>query len=275
MSGKAVGARAQLEAAFGPIFERPLFVHAHPDDEALQAGAVTLALADSGARVAVLTATRGERGEAIPGVLPAGASAADFVELRIRETERGRALLGVRESSFLGEGTARQAGFPERRYEDSGMRWIRPGLAGPDANASAASFTGAELREAAGDAAAYARAIGASVLIGYDVDGSYGHPDHVRAHDVGALAAQLAGIPFLQIVSDHQGEDVGAGAQTANTARVAARAVVVAEGAERERLLAALRCFASQFRVEEDGRIRHVGGNTQPLPVRNELILAR
>ena len=57
----------KLEDIFG---KAPLFVHAHPDDETLQTGALLAACHNEGLRTTVVTATRGERGEIVQGVIP-------------------------------------------------------------------------------------------------------------------------------------------------------------------------------------------------------------
>ncbi len=46
-----------------------LFVHAHPDDETISTGALIAELVARNIRVFLLTATRGERGEVVPGPL--------------------------------------------------------------------------------------------------------------------------------------------------------------------------------------------------------------
>jgi LmbE family N-acetylglucosaminyl deacetylase len=56
-------------------------------------------------------------------------------------------------------------------------------------------FVRAPVEEAAGRLADVLRQEGASVLLSYDANGGYGHRDHVRVHEVGARAAELAGTP--------------------------------------------------------------------------------
>ncbi len=46
-----------------------VFLHAHPDDEALATGGTMARLADAGHRVVLVVATHGEEGEPVPGVL--------------------------------------------------------------------------------------------------------------------------------------------------------------------------------------------------------------
>ena len=105
------------------------FVHAHPDDETLASGALIAHLVHLGHRVSVLTATRGEMGEVVPGPLSQLAGTPEL-ELR-REQELAGALdvLGVTDHAFLGTPPAR-AGGSVRRYLDSGMRWVSEHVAG-------------------------------------------------------------------------------------------------------------------------------------------------
>jgi LmbE family N-acetylglucosaminyl deacetylase len=56
-----------------------------------------------------------------------------------------------------------------------------------------ARFARADLDEAAARLAAILLEEHAGLLLSYDVAGGYGHPDHVKMHQVGARAAQLAG----------------------------------------------------------------------------------
>lgn len=91
---------------------RVLFLHAHPDDETLATGALIADLIARGVEVAVVTATRGERGEITdPGL------AEDLVALRERELAAALAVLGVRHHAFLGTPPAR-AGDPGLRRDD-------------------------------------------------------------------------------------------------------------------------------------------------------------
>ncbi|MDY5135733.1 PIG-L family deacetylase, partial [Actinotignum timonense] len=106
-----------------PLFARTLFLHAHPDDEAIQAGGLTALLTAAGHRVSILTCTRGEEGEAVPGTLPAGAGEAELVARREAEITRARAILGVTDGFWLGTVPALAPGAAPRRYRDSGMAW--------------------------------------------------------------------------------------------------------------------------------------------------------
>lgn len=226
-----------------------LFVHAHPDDEVLATGAILLALRRAGTECRVLTCSRGEQGEAIPGSLPPGVKLA---EVRERELACSLATLGVAGPGlFLGAAPARAEDLAPRRYTDSGMRWVTPTVAGPGESAGPDSLTAAPLAEVVGDIVAGARANPPGALVSYDDDGGYGHPDHIRAHAATLAAARILGLPYLAIttrrdLADHWYE----------------------AGPDLDQLVAAHGCYPTQFRVEQrpDGPgIVHVGGQHQDL----------
>lgn len=145
--------------------------HAHPDDEAvLTSGTMARAAAD-GHRVVLVLATDGDLGQtADPG--PAG--------LRARRLDEARAsarLLGVARIEHLG-------------YADSGA-----GAELPPDPPGRTRFVRAPVEEAAERLAEILRAEQADVLLSHDRCGGYGHRDHVRVHEVGARARELAGTP--------------------------------------------------------------------------------
>ncbi|WP_229789312.1 N-acetyl-1-D-myo-inositol-2-amino-2-deoxy-alpha-D-glucopyranoside deacetylase [Pilimelia terevasa] len=156
-----------------------LFVHAHPDDEVIGTGATMARYAAAGARVTLVTCTLGEEGEIhVPAL--AGLAAAEADQLggyRIGELAASCAALGVADHRFLGG-----AG----RYRDSGMM-------GDPANDAPRCFWRADLDEAAGHLVAVLREVRPQVLVTYDPNGFYGHPDHIQAHRVAMRAAELAG----------------------------------------------------------------------------------
>lgn len=142
-----------------------VFLHAHPDDEAIFTGGTIALLTASGCRVAVVFATSGELG------LGAGP---DLGETRRAEAAEACSLLGVDRVVFLD-------------HHDSGLD-----AHGRDQPSGA--FAGVSVAEAAGQLADIVRHEGATALVTYDPLGVYGHPDHVHAHSVGAEAAALAGL---------------------------------------------------------------------------------
>jgi N-acetyl-1-D-myo-inositol-2-amino-2-deoxy-alpha-D-glucopyranoside deacetylase len=80
------------------------------------------------------------------------------------------------------------------RYEDSGMVWVGGARAGavPPEDLPAGAFVGVPLDEAAGRLAGLLRARRPAVVATYDPEGGYGHPDHVRVHEVTMRAVALA-----------------------------------------------------------------------------------
>lgn len=139
--------------------------HAHPDDEALLTGGTLARLAAEGHRTVIVVACDGVMGEAI----------GEGATRRLDELRASARVLGVARVVHLG-------------YADSGHGPILF----PDP-ADRVRFVRAPLEEAARRLADILRDERADVLIHYDPQGGYGHRDHVRVHEVGARAAQLAG----------------------------------------------------------------------------------
>ena len=161
---------------------RLLLVHAHPDDETINNGATMAGYISQGAAVTLVTCTRGEEGEVlVPSLAHLGASEENALGT-YRETELAAAMqeLRVTDHLFLGE--------PDRKYRDSGMMGTPP-------NKNQDSFWQADLDEVASRLVAIIRDRKPQVLITYDEYGGYGHPDHIKAHQVAMRAAQLAGDP--------------------------------------------------------------------------------
>ncbi|MEU6207524.1 N-acetyl-1-D-myo-inositol-2-amino-2-deoxy-alpha-D-glucopyranoside deacetylase, partial [Micromonospora musae] len=157
---------------------RLLLVHAHPDDETIGTGSTMAHYAATGAHVTLVTCTLGEEGEIhVPALAQLAADQADQLGgYRIAELAAACAALGVTDHRFLGG-----AG----RYRDSGMM----GLA---TNEHPRAFWQADLDEAAGHLVEVIREVRPQVMITYDENGFYGHPDHIQAHRVAMRAHQLA-----------------------------------------------------------------------------------
>lgn len=161
---------------------RLLLVHAHPDDETINNGATMAGYRALGAAVTLITCTRGEEGEVLVPSLAHLAAARDNALGSHRETELAKAMqeLNVTDFHFLGA--------PELQYRDSGMKDTPPNLV-------ADCFWKADLDEAAGRLVSIIRDRKPQVLITYDDYGGYGHPDHIKAHQVAMRAAELATDP--------------------------------------------------------------------------------
>ena len=146
-----------------------LLVHAHPDDECIATGGVMLRAHHDGIRVVLLTATRGEEGD-IHNMDPA-VTRPRLGEVRTEELRRSCEILGVDRQAFLG-------------YRDSGM-------AGAPSNDDPRAFHAAPLPEAAELVATFLREERPDVVVTYTADGTYWHPDHVKAHQTTVAALDL------------------------------------------------------------------------------------
>ena len=146
-----------------------VFIHAHPDDEALLTGGTMALLARAGHRVVLATATAGEAGLAETATPDLGRRRAD-------ELARAAALLGCARTVLLG-------------YPDSGMR--KHPVARPDA------FARQPVHVPARRLAELLCEEQADAVCCYDPAGGYGHPDHVQVHRIGLAAAELARTPVV------------------------------------------------------------------------------
>ena len=146
-----------------------LLVHAHPDDEAISTGGAMMKAKGEGHRVVLVTSTLGEAGEIYN--MDEKATRPRLGEVRTKELESAAKILGVDRLEFLG-------------YRDSGM-------VGTPENDDPRSFHQASLDEAAAKLASILREERPDVVVTYDADGTYGHPDHIKAHLVTNAALDL------------------------------------------------------------------------------------
>jgi N-acetyl-1-D-myo-inositol-2-amino-2-deoxy-alpha-D-glucopyranoside deacetylase len=170
-----------------PETPRLLFVHAHPDDETLTNGATIAHYTARGAQVHVVTCTLGEEGEVI-GERWAQLAVDHADQLggyRIGELTAALQALGVGAPIFLG----------------GPGRWRDSGMAGTAARRRL-RFIDADETEVVGELVTLIRLLRPHVVVTYDPNGGYGHPDHIHAHRVttAALAAAardgFAGTPW-------------------------------------------------------------------------------
>jgi N-acetyl-1-D-myo-inositol-2-amino-2-deoxy-alpha-D-glucopyranoside deacetylase len=157
---------------------RLLLVHAHPDDESIGTGATMAKYAAEGAQVTLVTCTLGELGEIIPPDLAHLAWDKDNTlgEYRIGELAAACDALGVKDHRFLGG---------PGHWHDSGMM-------GTPSNDWEGAFWRADLDEAAGLLARIIEDVRPQVLVTYDSNGFYGHPDHIQAHRVAWRAFEMS-----------------------------------------------------------------------------------
>lgn len=172
-----------------------LFVHAHPDDESIATGGTIAHLVRAGARVVVLTATRGEGGEVIGEELAhLAGDRQGLAAHRERELAAAMSAAGVTDHRFLGSTAPEaRAGFPARRFEDSGMVWGEDGHAHAPASMPDTSLCAAELDEVARRIATVVAELDPHLVITYGADGGYGHPDHRRCSDATVKALRMGG----------------------------------------------------------------------------------
>lgn len=157
-------------------------VHAHPDDETLATGVALAHHAARGDLVHVITATLGEEGEVIPQDLRHLEGDPALGPHRAGELHRAMAALGV-EHDYLAAGSSR---LSKPRWRDSGM-------AGSEAAAHPRAFAGAPIAVAADLLAERLGILLPDLVLTYDAQGGYGHPDHIQTHRV-AVAA-VASLP--------------------------------------------------------------------------------
>ncbi len=149
-----------------------LCLHAHPDDEAMLTGEL-LAKADAcGLRTVVVYGTRGEAGETEHDL-----GDETLGQRRAREALAACDRLGVDRVEFLD-------------HVDSGM-------AGTDGNADPAAFSNAEPAAVAATLSELLADEALLAVVGYDANGTYGHPDHVQVNRVAAALAERLGVPWL------------------------------------------------------------------------------
>ncbi|MHB8555398.1 MAG: PIG-L family deacetylase [Candidatus Dormibacteria bacterium] len=143
-----------------------MLVHAHPDDEVLSTGGVIHRYAREGIRIVLVTCTGGELGDGPGGVKPdqPGHDQKLVREVRRGELEASCKVLGIDHLELLG-------------YLDSGM-------SGWPQNERAGSLTGTPLLEELPKLLALMDQYQPQVVVTYDERGGYGHPDHIRAHQL-------------------------------------------------------------------------------------------
>ena len=150
-------------------------VHAHPDDESISTGGILARYAAEGVRTVLVTCTDGGCGDGVGGVKPGqeGHDRSAVVEARTAELRASASVLGVTHLELLG-------------YADSGM------MGWPENDAEGA-FWGVPVTEAAGRLAELIRHYQPQVLVTYDPNGFYGHPDHIQAHRITVEADRQTG----------------------------------------------------------------------------------
>jgi mycothiol conjugate amidase Mca len=152
-----------------------MVVHAHPDDEVIGTGGLFARSSAEGVRTVLVTCTLGEEGEIVVPEMDTPENHARLAEIREQELLAAVQLLGIQHLELL-------------NYRDSGM-------IGTPSNQHPESFAQADLDEATGRLVALVRRYRPQVLISYNEEGGYGHPDHINAHKITVAAFDAAGDP--------------------------------------------------------------------------------
>ena len=175
------GAGGEAEMARLDVPRRLLLVHAHPDDETIGTGATMARYAAEGVAVTLITCTLGEEGEILaPGLEHLAADQGDGLgQHRVGELAAAMEALRVTDHRFLGG---------PGRWRDSGMM-------GTPQNDRPDCFWRADLEQAVRELVAVWRQVRPQVVVTYDANGGYGHPDHVQAHRVTVAAFDAAADP--------------------------------------------------------------------------------
>jgi LmbE family N-acetylglucosaminyl deacetylase len=152
-------------------------VHAHPDDEASSTGGVLAKAAAEGIRTVLVTCTDGRCGDGPDGTKPGdpGHDPETVVELRRQELDKSCAVLNISHLELLD-------------YADSGMM-------GWATNDEPGAFWNTPVDEAAARLVELIRHYQPDVIVTYDENGFYGHPDHIQAHRITMAAVSSAGVP--------------------------------------------------------------------------------
>ena len=155
---------------------RLMAVHAHPDDESSKGAATMARYVHEGVEVMVATATGGELGSILNPAMDRPEVLANLPEIRRQEMARAREILDVQQR-FLG-------------FVDSGLPEGDPKPPLPEG-----SFALVPLPEAAAPLVRLVREFRPHVILTYDENGGYPHPDHIKTHQIAVEAFEAAADP--------------------------------------------------------------------------------
>lgn len=155
---------------------RLMAVHAHPDDESSKGAATMARYVAEGVDVVVATCTGGERGSILNPAMERPEVAERLPEIRREEMARAREILGVRQD-WLG-------------FVDSGLPEGDPLPPLPEG-----CFALQDLEVASAPLVRLVRQFRPHVILTYDENGGYPHPDHIMCHKVSVEAFEAAGDP--------------------------------------------------------------------------------
>ncbi|MGM1063408.1 mycothiol conjugate amidase Mca [Saccharothrix sp. Mg75] len=155
---------------------RLMAVHAHPDDESSKGAATMARYVAEGHEVMVVTCTGGEAGSILNPAMDRPEVLADMAGIRRAEMARAAEILGV-QHRWLG-------------FVDSGLPEGDPLPPLPEG-----CFALVPLEESTPPLVEVIREFRPHVIVTYDENGGYPHPDHIRCHEVSVAAFDAAGDP--------------------------------------------------------------------------------
>ncbi|ADH65547.1 MULTISPECIES: mycothiol conjugate amidase Mca [Nocardiopsis] len=155
---------------------RLMAVHAHPDDESSKGAATMARYVEEGVDVLVVTMTGGERGDILNPAMERPDIRENIAQVRREEMERAREILGVQQE-FAG-------------FVDSGLPEGDPLPPLPEG-----CFATLPVEEGAAPLVESIRRFRPHVILTYDENGGYPHPDHIMTHKVTMHAFDTAGDP--------------------------------------------------------------------------------
>jgi mycothiol S-conjugate amidase len=153
-----------------------MFVHAHPDDESSKGAATMARYAKEGYRVSVVTLTDGSAGDILNPAMDRPEVKENLAAVRQAEMDAAREILGVRQEwlGFMDSGLPEGDPLPPLPW---GCFALQP------------------LERAAAPLVRLVRRFRPHVILTYDENGGYPHPDHIQTHNVSVEAFRAAGDP--------------------------------------------------------------------------------
>ncbi len=149
-----------------------LAVFAHPDDEAFSTGGTIARYAEAGIDITLVCATRGEAGEISD---PGFATPETLGQVREQELRCAAETMGIKELYFLD-------------YRDSGM-------AGTTENKDPRAFMNAPAEVVISTLVEIIRRVQPQIIVTFEPNGGYGHPDHIAIHNHTVSAFHAAADP--------------------------------------------------------------------------------
>ncbi|PWK91552.1 mycothiol S-conjugate amidase [Lentzea atacamensis] len=158
---------------------RLMAVHAHPDDESSKGAATMARYVAEGHDVMVVTCTDGGAGSILNPAMDRPDVLENMIEIRREEMARAAKILGI-QHRWLG-------------FKDSGLPEGDPKPPLPEG-----CFALVPLEESVPPLVEVIREFRPHVVVTYDENGGYPHPDHIRTHEISMAALDAAADPEFE-----------------------------------------------------------------------------